>query len=362
MISLFSKNNNFNLEIYTFIPPMGRCAPYAVNHCDDMADRTNLNKGSGIMYKMSVIIPCYDARDTIFSTLHSIAMQSIAREVEIVIVNDADGLNYAHILDTASFKDLHMKYVVRENNGGCAAARNTGIREASADYVLFADSDDQFVNPLALEIMYNRIVAEKADILVSTFESEMRFANGVAIKQMKNAMTWMHGKVLRRQYLLDNNLFFKENLRLNEDMEFNQIAFDLGGKVAEIPMVTYLWRDNPKSITHKSLYENKRWFVLAAIESLKNSTERGIACDKIRLRVLQNLCMIYQYYDIVINDTPEMAEDYIAVCKDYWRLCEPLVRDVSDEEARKIFCAAMRDYEDIPSVTFVEFLNKLRAD
>ena len=72
--------------------------------------------------------------------------------------------------------------------------------------------------------------------------------------------------------------------------------------------------------------------------------------------------MIYQYYDIVINDTPEMAEDYIAVCKDYWRLCEPLVKDVSDEEARKIFCAAMRDYGDIPSVTFVEFVNKLRAD
>ena len=77
---------------------------------------------------------------------------------------------------------------------------------------------------------------------------------------------------------------------------------------------------------------------------------------------MQNLCMIYQYYDIVINDTPEMAEDYIAVCKDFWQLCEPLVKDVSDEEARKIFCAVMRDYEDIPSVTFVEFLNKLRAD
>lgn len=314
------------------------------------------------MYKMSVIIPCYNARETIAQTLHSIAMQSIANEIEIVVVNDGDGLKYDSILDMASFGDLHIKYIEREKNGGCGAARNTGIREALGDFLIFVDSDDQLVSSLALEVMHNRIAAEKADILVSTFESEMRFTNGVAIKQMRNAITWMHGKVFRRQYLLDNNLFFKENLRLNEDMEFNQIAFDLGGKVAEIPMVTYLWRDNPKSITHESLYENKKWFVLAAIESLKDSTERGIACDKIGLRVLQNLCMIYQYYDIVINDTPEMSEDYIAVCKDFWRLCEPLVRDVSDEEARKIFCAAMRDYEDIPSVTFVEFLNKLRAD
>lgn len=312
------------------------------------------------MYKMSVIIPCYNARDTIASTLHSIAMQSIADEVEVVIVNDADGVDYTDIL--GRFTDLHIKYVINPENRGCGGARNTGIKESSNSFCVFIDSDDAFSNCLALEIMYNRIVAEKADVLVSVFESEMRLKNGIAIKQMKNAVTWCHSKVYRKQYLLDNNIFFDERLRINEDCLFHQLLFDSGAKVAEMPMVTLMWRDNPKSLTHESLYKNKRTFVEAVTYYLEESAKRGLDKEKVTLRVLQNLCMIYQYYDIVINDTPEMAEDYIAVCKDFWRLCEPLVKDVSDEEARKIFCAAMRDYEDIPSVTFVEFLNKLRAD
>lgn len=312
------------------------------------------------MSKISVIIPLFCGEDTIAATLHSVAMQSIINETEIVIVNDFDGIDYSDIL--AKFDELNIVYVQREENGGCSAARNTGIKEASNSTICFLDSDDQLTNSLSLEIMYNRIVAEKADVLVSVFESEMRFKNGVAIRQMKNAVTWCHGKVYRKQYLLDNNIFFDERLRINEDCLFHQLLFDSGAKVAEMPMVTLMWRDNPKSLTHESLYKNKRTFVEAVTYYLEESAKRGLDKEKVTLRVLQNLCMIYQYYDIVINDTPEMAEDYIAVCKDYWRLCEPLVRDVSDEEARKIFCAAMRDYEDIPSVTFVEFLSKLRAD
>lgn len=312
------------------------------------------------MGKISVIIPLYKGHDTLGSTLYSVAMQSIINETEIVVVNDADNVNYADIL--AKFDGLNIVYVQREENGGCAAARNTGIKEASNSTICFLDSDDQLTNSLSLEIMYNRIVAEKADVLVSVFESEMRFKNGVAIKQMKNAVTWCHGKVYRKQYLLDNNIFFDERLRINEDCLFHQLLFDSGAKVAEMPMVTLMWRDNPKSLTHESLYKNKRTFVEAVTYYLEESAKRRLDKEKVTLRVLQNLCMIYQYYDIVINDTPEMAEDYIAVCKDFWRLSEPLVRDVNDEEARKIFCAAMRDYEDIPSVTFMEFLNKLRAD
>lgn len=174
------------------------------------------------MPKLSVIIPCYKARDTIAKTLHSIAMQSIADETEVLVINDFDGIDYSDIL--AKFDDLNIVYVQREQNGGCGQARNTGICNASADFILFADSDDQLTNSLSLENMYNRIVAEKADVLVSVFESEMRFKNGVAIKQMKNAVTWCHGKVYRKQYLLDNNIFFDERLRINEDCLFHQIG------------------------------------------------------------------------------------------------------------------------------------------
>lgn len=312
------------------------------------------------MYKMSVIIPCYNARDTIAKTLHSIAMQSIAGETEVILVNDADGADHADIL--SRFGDLHIKYVVRDINGGAGAARNTGIRNAESDYLVFIDSDDQFVNPLSLEILHNRIVAEKADVLSSTFESEMRLANGVAIKQMKSMPTWTHGRIYRKQYLLDNNIFFDERLRINEDCLFHQLLFDGGAKVAEIPMVTLMWRDNPKSLTHESLYKNKCTFVEAVTYYLEESAKRGLDKEKVTLRVLQNLCTIYFYYNIVLDDCPENKEDYLSACREWWKLAEDITNGVSDEYITKVFLAVNKTSEVIPSVTLIEFLDEIRAD
>lgn len=312
------------------------------------------------MYKMSVIIPLYKGRDTLGSTLHSVAMQSIINETEIVIVNDFDGIDYSDIL--AKFNDLNIKYVTNPENRGCGGARNTGAREASADFILFADSDDQLTNSLSLEIMYNRIVAEKADVLVSVFESEMRFKNGVAIKQMKNAVTWCHGKVYRKQYLLDNNIFFDERLRINEDCLFHQLLFDSGAKVVEIPMTTLMWRDNPKSLTHESLYKNKRTFVEAVTYYLEESVRRGLDKEKVTLRTLQNLCVMYGYYNIVLDDCPEDKEDYLLACREWWKLAENITNGVSDEYITKVFLAVNKTSEVIPSVTLIEFLDELRAD
>lgn len=310
------------------------------------------------MGKISVVIPLYKGHDTLESTLHSVAMQSIINETEIVIVNDFDGIDYSDIL--AKFDDLNIKYVTNPRNLGCGGARNTGIREASNSIICFIDSDDQFINSLSLEIMYNRIVAEKADVLVSVFESEMRFKNGVAIKQMKNAVTWCHGKVYRKQYLLDNNIFFDERLRINEDCLFHQLLFDSGAKVVEIPMATLMWRDNPKSLTHESLYKNKRTFVEAVTYYLEESARRGLDKEKVILRTLQNLCVMYGYYNIILDDCPENKEDYLSACREWWRLAENITSGVSDEYITKVFLAVNKTSEVIPSVTLQEFLDLIR--
>ena len=310
------------------------------------------------MGKISVIIPLYKGHDTLGSTLYSVAMQSIINETEIVVVNDFDGIDYSDIL--AKFDDLNIVYVQREKNGGCAASRNTGIKNAKNSFITFLDSDDNFVSPLSLEIMYNRIVAEKADVLVSVFESEMRFKNGVAIKQMKNAVTWCHGKVYRKQYLLDNNIFFDERLRINEDCLFHQLLFDSGAKVVEIPMATLMWRDNPKSLTHESLYKNKRTFVEAVTYYLEESAKRGLDKEKVTLRTLQNLCVMYGYYNIVLDDCPENKEDYLSACREWWKLAEGITNGVSDEYITKVFLAVNKTSEVIPSVTLIEFLDSIR--
>lgn len=313
------------------------------------------------MPKLSVIIPCYKARETISKTLHSIAMQSIAEDLEILVINDADNLDYSDIL--RKFDDLNIVYVQREKNGGCGQARNTGVRHATADFLCFADSDDAFVHPLSLEIAYNKIKTEKADMLVGIFESEARQSNGVALRKMEHSIVWCHSKVYRRQFLLDNNLFFKEELRINEDGEFHQIAVDLGAKVVELPMVTYLWRDNANSITHENLYRNKKTFVDACRVYLEDCKERGIPREKVTKRALQNLCVIYDYMQIVLDDCPENEEDYLAACREWWKLADEITAGVSDEEITKVFLTVMKTQcSVIPSVTLTDFLDKIRAE
>lgn len=311
-------------------------------------------------YKMSVIIPCYKAIETLPKTLHSIAMQSISDEIEVVLVNDCDALYYGDII-ARFYPELYINYICTEENRGCGGARNAGIRTASAEYLIFIDADDQLTNSLALEIMYNRIVAEKADMLVSVFESEMRFSDGVGIRKMEHKPTWCHAKAYRKQFLLDNNIFFDEELRINEDAEFHQILIDLGAKVAEIPMVTLMWRDNPKSITHQSFYDNKKTFVQAAIKYLAECEKRKMSGDKVILRVLQNLVVIYQYYNIVLDDCPENESDYLDSCKKYWKVCESIVCEVDDEYITKVYCSIMKDFGVIPNVTFVQFLDRIKG-
>lgn len=312
------------------------------------------------MPKITVAIPCYNAKDTLRATLHSIAMQSIADEIEVIVVNDCDNFGYVSII--SCFPELNIKYIKHEVNKGCGGSRNTGIRNATGDYICFVDSDDQLTSSLSLEVMYGSIVKADADMLVSVFESEGRFTDGIAVKKMERVPTWTHGKLYRRQFLVENELYFNENLRLNEDAEFNQLVLDLGAKVVEIPMVTLTWRDNPKSLTHESLYKNKLTFIDACMEYIKDCNKRELMNERVVVRVLQNLDVIYTYYNIVLDDHEDKADEFLARCKEYWQLCKNIVADVDDEMATKVYLAVMKDFKSIPSVGYIEFLNELRIE
>jgi hypothetical protein len=160
--------------------------------------------------------------------------------------------------------------------------------------------------------------------------------------------------------LLDNDFFFDERLRINEDCLVHQLLFDSGAKVVEIPMATLMWRDNPKSLTHESLYKNKYTFVEAVTYYLEESARRGLDKEKVTLRTLQNLCVMYGYYNIILDDCPENKEDYLSACREWWKLAENITNGVSDEYITKVFLAVNKTSEVIPSVTLIEFLELIR--
>lgn len=88
------------------------------------------------MTEFSIIIPAYNAADSISACLHALENQSIPRErYEIIVVDDGSADDTAQRAATAGAR------VIRQENGGAAAARNCGARAAQGEILLFTDSD-----------------------------------------------------------------------------------------------------------------------------------------------------------------------------------------------------------------------------
>lgn len=87
---------------------------------------------------VSVVIPAYNAARTIVQTVESVLGQTVPA-AEIIIVDDGSTDATAKVVATISDPRVHL---IERENGGVAAARNTGIAAASGDWVALLDSDD----------------------------------------------------------------------------------------------------------------------------------------------------------------------------------------------------------------------------
>ena len=112
---------------------------------------------------ISVIIPAYNAEKTIRDCLNAVCSQTY-RELEIIVINDGSTDNTAAILDEFRLADSRIN-AISQCNGGVSSARNTGLLNASGDYIAFVDSDD-IAESQMIEILYDGIVSSHSDISI----------------------------------------------------------------------------------------------------------------------------------------------------------------------------------------------------
>ena len=113
---------------------------------------------------ISVIIPCYNSMRYITRTMSSVLSQSL-KNIEIICVDDgSDDGTYENLLGFAEADPRVV--VVRQNNQFAGVARNTGIKRAKGDYLVFLDSDDQ-LREGALMKLYTKALNAEADIVLS---------------------------------------------------------------------------------------------------------------------------------------------------------------------------------------------------
>ena len=218
--------------------------------------------------KLQILVPQYEETDTIVKPLlDSIALQQNVDfgEIGAIICNDGSDVFLSDdLLKSYPFSIEYHK----EPHRGVSATRNACLDYATADYVMFCDADDMFCNVCGLWILFREMENGGFDSLVSMFVEESRLPqdvpeqrdpNGVLVQQaMKKGdvmyinhemdSTFVHGKVHRRQYLLDNHIRWKDSLTIHEDSFFNILCQNLSQNVKYCPTPYYLWKWRDESV------------------------------------------------------------------------------------------------------------------
>lgn len=197
--------------------------------------------------KLQILITQYKETDKVLRPLlDSIAVQQGIdfNELEVLICNDGTDVHLSKsLLDSY---DYHIEYWQNEHKG-VSGTRNALLDMATADYIMFCDADDMFVSNCGLYQIFMDI-DNGFDALNSVFIEEVYKDGKFLYITHTDDTTFIHGKVYRRQYLIDNNIRWNDALTIHEDSYFNVIALNLTDKVRMCKTPFYLWKYRSESV------------------------------------------------------------------------------------------------------------------
>lgn len=117
-----------------------------------------------VVPQVSVIVPVFNSGDKLLPTIESLVAQSL-KEIEIVIVNDASTDNTAEVVDTIAARYGNVVAIHLDVNLGVHEARLEGLRNSSAPWIGFLDSDD-FARTNMFEKLLTTALDNNVDIVV----------------------------------------------------------------------------------------------------------------------------------------------------------------------------------------------------
>ena len=199
--------------------------------------------------KISIIIPLFNQAQYVASTISSVLDQS-KKPHEIIVVNDGstdDSLEIAK-----SFENQGVK-VISQTNRGLPSARNTGIMNATGDYILPLDADDMLLEN-AIERIAQVAQDTNADIISPSFkcfgiaQDEIILMSNPKIEDFKTGNRVGYCSAVKRDVLLEAGGYSSKMWCGYEDLA---LWFDLlsrGKKLITIPEVLWLYRTKPNSM------------------------------------------------------------------------------------------------------------------
>ncbi len=223
------------------------------------------NVGDKGMYKVSVIMPIFNDDKYLESTLNSVINQTIGFEnIELILVDDGSTDKSRVILKEYSKNYSNIKTIfLDENSGSPGIPRNVAIKNATSDYIMFIDADDEYF-PEICDKLYNTIISEDADVVgcdwletdnYSTVRSSLS-SDGVLVGDelvyIGGYAIWMC--IFKKSIILDNSIYFP-SLKKAQDIVFTLNYFLHSKKfVCLNDFVGYHYIRRNNSVSFTSLY------------------------------------------------------------------------------------------------------------
>lgn len=211
---------------------------------------------------ISIIIPAYNVENYIATCLQSV-MEQTYKALDIIVVNDGSKDKTGEIADSYAEKDERI-HVIHQVNGGLPNARNTGMRCAQGEYIMFLDSDD-WLEPACCETVIHKIQKEDADIVFFEYYKEykdravrMRTYKEKQLKydindkkeffiyDMRTITAW--GKIYRREII--DKCQYNETFKTAEDVDFNYRIYEKVRRAVYIQEPLLHYRILEKSAIH----------------------------------------------------------------------------------------------------------------
>lgn len=217
------------------------------------------------MEKVSVIIPVYNTEKFLDKSFNSILNQTYT-ELELIVINDGSNDETTTKLRTFAEQDKRIKLYELPERKGVGHARNLGLTKSTGKYIYYFDSDDYLAhNTIDLLVTYI-----KDDPMVSGGVRTTHFLNSYAVvfdglfKAIK-----MTGKrfnlikrnasvnfLFRKDYLVDNNFMFSENVEVFSDLTFIVPALGNLQVISHVREALYFRRKRNDPIKNPSLQQS----------------------------------------------------------------------------------------------------------
>lgn len=220
--------------------------------------------------KISFIIPVYNTAKYLNRCVSSILNQTFS-DFEVLLIDDGSTDNSADLCDSFAASDKRVK-VIHKINGGLSDARNTGIRNAKGDYIIFVDSDDFWLNNHCLDIIVGEIQS-KVECDFIAYNCSNYYSDKNTFRRWKSYHEELQGivnrdkamislvesgtfpmvawlKILKRDFVINNGLFFIMG-QIAEDIPWFINVLDKCRCCSFVNHYVYAYRQNVKgSITN----------------------------------------------------------------------------------------------------------------